>query len=129
MKTIFKSCATVLALILCTTVSTFAQSTEKKLNPDSAQVVLVNLNDDFELYGIVKKMKNGLVYFQSEEYGEIKFEESELNWFEEIGHLNLHTILRSHLGWRNGSQIPRRLQVLVPLQPSTAARSSSGISS
>ena len=89
MKTVFKSCATVLALILCMTVSTFAQSKEKKLNPDSAQVVLINLNDDFELYGIVKKMKNGLVYFQSEEYGEIKFEESELNWFEEIGQGNM----------------------------------------
>lgn len=62
----------------------YSQVNSNDIKPDTSKVVLVNLNDDFELYGVVKDLKEGLVYFDSEKYGEIQFETSEINWVEEV---------------------------------------------
>lgn len=71
-----------LSLSIC--VSAFSQVLKEEIKPDTSKVLLVNLNDDFELYGVVKDLKEGLVYFDSEKYGEIQFETSEINWMEEV---------------------------------------------
>jgi hypothetical protein len=63
---------------------TYAQIEATDIEPDTNKMVLVNLNDNFELYGVVKDLKEGLVYFESEKFGEILFETSEINWMEEV---------------------------------------------
>jgi hypothetical protein len=71
-------------IMLSVAVSVFGQAKSTEIQADSTKVLLVNLNDNMELYGVVKDLKEGLVYFESEKYGEIQFETSEINWMEEV---------------------------------------------
>ena len=55
----------------------------KQLEEENA-TLSVGLSDEVEIYGVVSEIKNGLVYFQSEELGEVQFSTKEVNWVENM---------------------------------------------
>ncbi len=83
MKTICTKVTTFVAILFfCTAVH--AQVEISNLLPDTSQVYLVNLNDNMELYGVISDMKEDIIVFQSEKYGEIQFDAAEVNWVEPV---------------------------------------------